>query len=188
MVKDIFKIDKDKKVTIDKQKTVSPYNSVKHLKYAKDLPAYCKDCIYRSENAGGNGKCPKYDSDPDAVCVIRNDIKEFFDGIDTRKGEDLKGFLDFLIKEIGQNTIMALMQGRWDGNVPGRNEIAQTNLLLKVMQVQNELADKVIVSETHEEDPSGDISKIFKTLVSEKRGAFNKDFNGETTEGNNTGT
>ena len=52
-----IRITKDNKVEINKHKTVSPYNSAKHLKYAK-LPAECDKCIYRSEEEGGNGRCP----------------------------------------------------------------------------------------------------------------------------------
>lgn len=188
MVKDIFKIDKISKVSIDGRKTVSKYNSVKHLKFAKNLPALCKDCVYRGTDAGGNGRCPQYDSDLEAVCTVRNDFTEFLNGIDTRKSSDLKAFLDFLIKEVAGNTLMTLLQGKWDGNVPGRNEIAQTNLLVKLMMAQNELADKVVISEIQEEDEAGDISHIFKALVHEKRSNMEIDFNGETREGNNTKT
>ena len=41
----------------NKQKTISPHNSAKTLKYAK-LPALCNDCIYRSIDDGGNGNVP----------------------------------------------------------------------------------------------------------------------------------
>ena len=186
MVKDIFKLDKiGTSVSLDGRKIVSPYNASKHLKFAKELPAFCKDCVYRSEEAGGNGKCPKYDPDPEAVCTVRKDFVDFLSDIDTRKSSDLKSFLDFLIKEIAGNTMMTLLQGKWDGNIPGRNEIAQTNLLIKLMMAQNELADKVTISETQEEDPSGDVSKIFKQLVQEKRENFSEDYNGEKREGSN---
>jgi hypothetical protein len=52
-----IRITKDNKVEINKHKTVSPYNSAKHLKYAK-LPAECDKCIYRSEEEGGTEGVP----------------------------------------------------------------------------------------------------------------------------------
>jgi len=94
----LFKMSKvEGKITVDKRKTISPHNAVKSLKYAK-LPAKCNDCIYRSVEAGGNGKCPKYEED--AACGVRKDIKRFLTQIDSRNAEDLKVLLDFLIHRI----------------------------------------------------------------------------------------
>ena len=70
----IFKIKpvgKGGQVVIDKRKTVSPFNSAKHLKTA-NIPALCDQCVYRSIEDGGNGKCPKYEAG--SVCVIREDF------------------------------------------------------------------------------------------------------------------
>ena len=77
-----IRLKPDNTVEVNKHKTVSPYNSAKHLKYAK-LPAECNKCIYRSEEEGGNGRCPKYEKD--AACAIRKDIKQFLDQINTGK-------------------------------------------------------------------------------------------------------
>ena len=58
---DLFKITPiEGNITIDKRKTISPFNSVKHLKTA-NIPALCDQCVYRSIDDGGNGKCPKYE-------------------------------------------------------------------------------------------------------------------------------
>ena len=46
----------------------------KSLKYARNLPAQCNVCPYRSVEDGGNGVCPKYERD--SVCVIRKDIEK----------------------------------------------------------------------------------------------------------------
>ena len=51
----------------NKRKTISPFNSAKHFKDA-NIPALCDQCIYRSIEEGGNGKCPKYEKG--AVCGI----------------------------------------------------------------------------------------------------------------------
>ncbi len=61
---DIFKIKPigGKNIVVeDKRKMISPFNAAKHLKDA-NIPAYCDQCVYRSVEAGGNGKCPKYEA------------------------------------------------------------------------------------------------------------------------------
>ena len=73
MADDLFKIksiDGKNIVSADKRKIISPYNSTKHFKDA-NIPAYCDQCVYRSVDTGGNGKCPKYESG--AVCSIWED-------------------------------------------------------------------------------------------------------------------
>ena len=66
----IFKIEpvgNKLKVKENKRQTVSVYNRAKNLKYA-NLPAYCDQCVYRSIDSGGNGKCPKYEEG--AICGL----------------------------------------------------------------------------------------------------------------------
>ena len=78
MAEDIFKIEpvgNKNLVKENKHKTISPFNSAKHLKTA-NVPALWDQCVYRSIEDGGNGKCPKYEID--AVCAIR---KDFINGI-----------------------------------------------------------------------------------------------------------
>ena len=41
-------------VVENKRKTISPFNSAKHLKTA-NIPALCNQCHYRSVKDGGNG-------------------------------------------------------------------------------------------------------------------------------------
>lgn len=60
---EIFKIKPvgNKNIVVeDKRKTISPFNSAKHFK-AANIPALCDQCVYKSIEAGGNGKCPKYE-------------------------------------------------------------------------------------------------------------------------------
>ena len=77
---DLFKISAiEGSVSIDKRKTISPFNSAKHFKDA-NIPAYCDQCIYRSIDAGGNGKCPKFEKG--AVCSIRDDYIKVDHSID----------------------------------------------------------------------------------------------------------
>ena len=74
---EIFKIKpvgKGGEVVLDKRKTVSPFNSAKHLKSA-NIPALCDQCVYKSIDDGGNGKCPKYVKG--AVCALREDFVKF---------------------------------------------------------------------------------------------------------------
>ena len=78
----LFKIEKvTGEIKVDERKTKSPYNSIKNFKYA-NLPAKCNDCVYRSRDEGGNGKCEVYEKD--AACAIRKDIAKFLGMLDTR--------------------------------------------------------------------------------------------------------
>ena len=82
MADELFKIKavgNTSKVVLDKRKVVSPYNSAKHFKTA-NLPALCDQCVYRSIDSGGNGKCPKYEAG--AVCAIREDFLKFIDELE----------------------------------------------------------------------------------------------------------
>ena len=91
MSDDLFKIkplDKHAaKVQLDGRKAFSPFNSAKHLKTA-NIPAECDQCVYRSIDDGGNGKCPKYEAG--AVCSIRDDYIKVINLLDTRKPDDIK--------------------------------------------------------------------------------------------------
>jgi len=156
-----IKLTKDNLVKVNKHKTVSPYNSAKHLKYAK-LPAECDKCIYRSEEEGGNGRCPKYEKG--AACAVRKDIKSFLDSIDTRNPEDLKALLDTIGKEMGENVFLALVQAQMDGNIPDKNAIAQTNAFLNVAKLMVELGSKITVTEKQTFDEQGDLEELFRQL------------------------
>jgi len=180
MVKDIFKITPTGKVKENKRVTVSPYNSVKHLKYAKDMPVMCKDCVYRAVDVGGNGKCPKYDPDPEALCVIRKDLQEFLDDIDTRNSEDLRALLDFLAKGTFKNVMMSMFQAGWDGNIPDRNTVATVNLFLKVISTANELNDKISVTEKKTYSKEGDLAETFRMLTAKKESFKMEEDYGET--------
>ena len=158
----IFKIDKVTSiVTNDKRKYVSPHNSAKSLKYAK-LPARCNDCIYRSIDDGGNGKCPKYEKD--SVCLIRKDIQKFLKKIDTRNPEDLKALLDFLSKQSMENVMIAFAQSKMYGNIPDRNTRSEINNVLGIFKLINEMNAKIQVEETREYDKAGDLKGLFRSL------------------------
>ena len=169
---DTFKLTKqpdgELKVKHNKHKTVSPYNSVKHLKYA-NLPALCNDCIYRHVDEGGNGKCPKWEKD--AACAIRADFKKFLAQIDTRKPDDLRALLDFLAKESFENVMLCLAQQKMDGNVPDRNTKSEINSFLTVIKTAAELADKIIVTEKVEFNKDSDIDTIFRQIEAKKSGS-----------------
>ncbi|MBC8548713.1 MAG: hypothetical protein H8D23_03590 [Candidatus Brocadiales bacterium] len=170
---DIFKISKVEgkiKVSEDKRKTVSPYNSLKHFKNAS-LPANCNDCIYKSIDDGGNGKCPKYEKD--SVCMIREEFQDYIQQLDTRNPEDLKKLLGEFIGIMAENTVISLAQMKMDGNIPDRNTITQLNSLLKTMQQMQELQGTVEVKETTELDKDGLIKSVFKELSAKKY--LNKD-------------
>jgi|TARA_R110002020_G_scaffold91436_5_gene222052 hypothetical protein len=156
-----IRITKDNKVEINKHKTVSPYNSAKHLKYAK-LPAECDKCIYRSEEEGGNGRCPKYEKG--AACAVRKDIKNFLDQINTRNPEDLKMLLDTMAKEMGENVFLALVQAQMDGNIPDRNAISQQNAFLNIAKLLVELGNKITVTEKKSFDDEGNLEELFRQL------------------------
>jgi len=151
----------DKKVEVNKHKTISPYNSAKHLRYAK-LPAECNKCIYRSEEDGGNGRCPKYEKD--AACAIRKDIKQFLDKINTRNPEDLKALLDVMAKESAENVFLSLVQAQMDGNIPDRNSISQQNSFLNIAKLLVELGSKITITEKKTFDEAGDMEELFRQL------------------------
>ena len=68
----------EKELVIDKRtlpKSFPP--NVKDLKYARNLPAECNVCPYRSMESGGNGICNKYEEN--ATCIIRKDIAKLVD-------------------------------------------------------------------------------------------------------------
>ena len=165
---ELFKIEKieGKLITSeDKRKSVSPYNSLKHFKNAS-LPAHCNDCIYKSIEKGGNGKCPKYEED--SVCIIREEFQTYIAQLDTRNPEDLKKLLGEFIGIMAENSIISLAQMKMDGNIPDRNTITQINSLLKTMQQMQELQGTVEVTETTELDKDGLIKSVFKQLSAKK--------------------
>jgi len=147
MSDDIFKIEPvgNKSLVIEnKRKTISPFNSAKHLKTA-NIPALCDQCVYRSIEDGGNGKCPKYEAG--AVCAIRNDFINLINTLDTRNPEDLKSMMDMLAKLSFENVLMALTQAKMDGNIPDRNTKSEVNTLLSIVKSINDLNAKIVVTE-----------------------------------------
>tara|TARA_R110002020_G_scaffold34786_1_gene105625 strand:- start:4603 stop:5121 length:519 start_codon:yes stop_codon:yes gene_type:complete len=153
-------------VVEDKRKTVSPFNSTKHFKDA-NIPAYCDQCIYRSVDSGGNGKCPKYEAG--AVCSIRDDFVQVINSLDTRKPDDVKAMLDMIAKISFENVLMALTQAKMDGNIPDRNTKSEINTLLAVIKSINDLNTKVVVTQkTEMDEKTGDISSIFKQIKAQR--------------------
>ena len=132
-----------------------------------NIPAYCDQCIYRSINTGGNGKCPKYEAG--AVCSIRDDYIKIINTLDTRKPDDVKAMLDMIAKISFENVLMALTQAKMDGNIPDRNTKSEINTLLAVIKSINDLNTKVVVTQQTELDQkTGDISSIFKQIKAQR--------------------
>jgi len=170
MVKeDIFKIkpiDGKNIIVEDKRKLVSPFNAAKHLKDA-NIPAYCDQCVYRSVDSGGNGKCPKYEKG--AICSIREDYISVINLMDTRKPDDIKAMLDMIAKLSFENVLMALTQAKMDGNIPDRNTKSEINTLLNVVKSINDLNTKVVVTEGQAfDEKTGDITSIFKQIKAQR--------------------
>lgn len=166
---DIFKIKPigGKNIIVeDKRKLVSPFNAAKHLKDA-NIPAYCDQCVYRSVETGGNGKCPKYEAG--AVCSIREDYINVINLMDTRKPDDIKAMLDMIAKLSFENVLMALTQAKMDGNIPDRNTKSEINTLLNVVKAINDLNTKVVVTEGQAfDEKTGDITSIFKQIKAQR--------------------
>jgi len=169
MSDDIFKIEPvgNKDLVVEnKRKTISPFNSAKHLKTA-NIPALCDQCVYRSIEDGGNGKCPKYEAG--AVCAIRNDFINLINTLDTRNPEDLKSMMDMLAKLSFENVLMALTQAKMDGNIPDRNTKSEVNTLLGIVKSINDLNAKIVVTEKTEYR-QGDIENIFRQIKAQRSG------------------
>ena len=168
MADELFKIkpvgDKSKGV-FDIRKVVSPFNSAKHFKTA-NLPALCDQCVYRSIDSGGNGKCPKYEAG--AVCAIREDFLKFIDELDTRKPDDLKEMLDLLAKLSLENVLMALTEAKMDGNIPDRNTKSEINTLLNIVKSISDLNSKIVMTEETKLNKKGDIESIFKQIKAQR--------------------
>ena len=167
MVEDIFKIKPVGNISLvveNKQKTISPFNSAKHLKTA-NIPALCDQCVYRSIVDGGNGKCPKYEAG--AVCAIRKDFINMINILDTRNPEDLKSMMDMLAKLSFENVLMALTQAKMDGNIPDRNTKSEVNTLLSIVKSINDLNAKIVVTEKTEYR-QGDIENIFRQIRAQR--------------------
>tara|TARA_Y100001951_G_C11277581_1_gene262998 strand:+ start:793 stop:1311 length:519 start_codon:yes stop_codon:yes gene_type:complete len=166
---DIFKIKPigGKNIVVaDKRKLISPFNAAKHLKDA-NIPAYCDQCVYRSVDSGGNGKCPKYEKE--AVCSIREDYINVINLMDTRKPDDIKAMLDMIAKLSFENVLMALTQAKMDGNIPDRNTKSEINTLLNVVKAINDLNTKVVVTEGQAfDEKTGDITSIFKQIKAQR--------------------
>ena len=168
MADELFKIKavgNTSKVVLDKRKVVSPYNSAKHFKTA-NLPALCDQCVYRSIDSGGNGKCPKYEAG--AVCAIREDFLKFIDQLDTRKPDDLKEMLDLLAKLSLENVLMALTEAKMDGNIPDRNTKSEINTLLNIVKSISDLNSKIVMTEETKLNKKGDIESIFKQIKAQR--------------------
>jgi len=167
MAEDIFKIEPvgNKNLVVEnKRKTISPFNSAKHMKTA-NLPALCDQCVYRSIDDGGNGKCPKYEAG--AVCAIRDDFINMINTLDTRNPEDLKSMMDMLAKLSFENVLMALTQAKMDGNIPDRNTKSEVNTLLGIVKSINDLNAKIVVTEKTEYR-QGDIENIFRQIKAQR--------------------
>ena len=165
---EIFKIKpvgNTKLVMENKRKTVSPFNSAKHLKSA-NIPALCNQCVYRSIEAGGNGKCPKYEED--AICAIREDFLKFINEMDTRNPEDIKSMLDLLAKLSLENVLMALTEAKMDGNIPDRNTKSEINTLLNIVKSISDLNSKIVMTEETKLNKKGDIESIFKQIKAQR--------------------
>lgn len=166
---DLFKIKPigGKNIVVeDKRKTVSPFNSAKHFKDA-NIPAYCNQCMYRSIDSGGNGRCPKYEKD--SICTVREDFIKVINQIDTRNPEDVKAMLDMIAKLSFENVLMALTQAKMDGNIPDRNTKSEINTFLNIVKSLTDLSTKIMITETKSiDDKTGDITSIFKQIKAQK--------------------
>lgn len=166
------------KVAVDKRKTISPYNSVKHLKYASKISAVCNTCKYRSVEAGGRGGCDQYKQD--SVCTIRKDTKKLCDQLDTRNPETIDWMLDKIIKEGFQTIMLTFDQIKMDGNVPDKNSQREINNFVKLLQTWNDLKAKTSVTAAKVQvSENDDITHIFEMIYAKKQ--ENKD----TSDGTN---
>lgn len=155
------------KVSVDKRKTVSPYNSVKHLKYASKIDAVCDTCRYRSVDVGGRGGCTEYKAG--SVCTIRKDTKKICDQLDTRDPATIDWMLDKIIKEGFETIMLSFDQVKMDGNVPDKNSQREINNFVKLLHTWNELKAKTSVTAVKAQVSSDDdMTKIFEMIFAKK--------------------
>lgn len=85
---------KEVELVIDKRTLPNKNNKrrSKSLKYARNLPAKCNVCPYRSVDTGGNGICPKYKID--SVCTIRKDIAKVVDQFNERNESKILAMME----------------------------------------------------------------------------------------------
>lgn len=169
------KVDGKIEASVDGRKTISPFNSAKHLKFAKKgISAFCNTCKYRSVNAGGRGGCPVYQ--PDSVCLIRKDTKKLCAELDTRNPDTIEYMLDYVIKEGFENVVLAYAQSKIDGNVPDKNTRAEIDSFVKRLQLWNELRSKTTVRAVKAElGTKEDMTQIFQMLEATKKGTLSND-------------
>ena len=162
----------EKEIVVEnKRKTVSKYNAMKHGKYA-NIPIYCNDCYYRSEEVGGNGKCGAYKKD--ATCSVREDIKKFRGNFDTREPDALRTIVDNNIKLLQERVMFSAFTAGMDGNLLDKATNAQLNTLHTYIKLARELQGSIKITASQEESQGNEdadfITKMFKQVSFEKKG------------------
>ena len=161
--------EKDKLVVFEDRRSITSRGNakIKNLKYAK-LPVYCNDCYYRSEEAGGNGKCSAYKED--ALCEIRSDIKKHCLAMDSRKPDDLKSMVDEMIQLLRERTMFAMFTAGMDGNTVDKGTNAQLNTLHSYIKLMRELQGTTTVTATEARTESDFITDLFRQVKVERTG------------------
>ena len=143
-------------------KVYSRYNALKHGKYAK-IPIYCNDCVYRSKDVGGNGRCLAYEKD--SICGIREDIQKHCGKLDSRNPDDLKTVVDEQVRMLRERVLFAIWQAGVDGNLMDRSTNAQMNTLMTYLRFARELQGTLKVTEVQDRDANTDaITKLFREV------------------------
>lgn len=140
------------------------YNALKHGKYAK-VPLQCNQCQYRSEVAGGNGKCTEYQAD--AVCVIRSDLKKVIDQYDTRNADDMRNIVNEMIQMLFEKFAFAECVKRMDGTQLSALDMHVASQLHKFVKLQSELITSTVIAQEELVEDSGKrtIRQIMKNIV-----------------------
>ena len=159
--------EKDKLVAYQDRRSITSRGNaiIKTGKYAK-LPIYCNDCYYRSEAAGGNGKCNAYKED--SICTVREDIKKHCGNLDSRKPDDLKQIVDENIKLLMERSMFAAFAAGMDGNLLDRATNAQLNTLHQYIKLMKELQGTTTVTASETTSEANFITEIFQNMKVEK--------------------
>lgn len=152
------------------RKKISKYNAFKHGLRSKEAAIECNNCIFRSKEAGGNGKCKYYE--PDSYCDIwYNKLSKMVDDIDpSRKADDLYEILNFIFGIRFKRYMLSEYMTAMAGNISDRYARNDLNALLQVAKMITELHTRKMVLTERETREGDETIELMRSLLVEVGG------------------